>query len=172
MTAPEFSFLQSVTRDKTPLVQFTVVVTRDWTLGQNGTVGARNQELPRYLSYLISIFRCLFGGQAPALKLGSTETQLWRWEEKNWVFILFIFLRLHTKNHWKPEGIMQKTENWHFGDHQICGGSVSELHRDMPGSCPSSPFHHHVTCGNNKRVVCDSKLHILPRNDILKKFLI
>ena len=29
---------------------------------------------------------------------------------------------------------MQKTENWHFSDHQIWGWSVSELHRDMLGS--------------------------------------
>ena len=70
----------------------------------------------------------------PPLKPGSTETRLQKREEKMKIFFDFLEVTYQKSPKTDPfsEGIMQKTENWHFGDHRIW---VSELHRDMPGSC-------------------------------------
>jgi hypothetical protein len=67
----------------------------------------------------------LFDTQVPALKLGSTETRSWEREEKMGIFLEVTYQKSPKTNPFL-EGIIQKTENWHFGDHRI-GGSVSVL---------------------------------------------
>ena len=48
-------------------------------------------------------------------------------KKKNEVFLNFFEVTYQKPLKTNPfsECIMQKTENWHFGDHQIWGGSVS-----------------------------------------------
>jgi hypothetical protein len=79
----------------------------------------------------------LFGAQAPALKPVEAPQHDHEREKKNLNF-MGDYIPKFTKNRpfFDPfsESITQKTEKWHFGDHRIWGWSVSELHRDMPGS--------------------------------------
>jgi len=97
----------------------------------------RKQGLPRYLSCLLYndihlntfylVARCLLWS-LEALKHDC------RSKKKKWRFFLEVTYQKSLKTDPFLESIMQKTKNWHFGDHWIWGGSVSELHRDMPGS--------------------------------------
>jgi len=103
----------------------------------------KKEGLVRYLSCLsynhihFSVSEhILFGAQVPALKPGSTETDRGS-EKKKWGFWGF-FLEVTYQKSLKPNlfrkvscekpkiGTLVTTE---------FGGLVSELHRDMPGSC-------------------------------------
>src|SRR5882762_9986010 len=101
-------------------------------VGMTGKIGLRRKEgLARYLSCLsynhihLSVSEhILFDAQVPALKPGSTKTRLWEQEEKMGIFGDFLEVTYQKSPKINPflEGIIQKTENWHFGDHRIWGG--------------------------------------------------
>jgi hypothetical protein len=82
---------------------------------------------------VIYISQGLFGAQAPALKpVEAPKHDRRRKKKKSGVFWIFgeVTYQNPPNTDTFSEGIIQKTEKWHFGDHRIWGGSVSELHKD------------------------------------------